>query len=320
MDGAIASGTPKLGWGGAPSHVRSAIETMVGASVVDAISMPGGFNPGIASRLRLADGSSVFVKSVSEELNRASARMHRREAVVVDTLQRYDEVPDLLGVLDDGGWVTLVFEDVAGRHPSLPWRHDDLERILRVQHDMARQLTPAPLEADPLAAANEEFDCWANLAQDPDLLVNLNLSWATDRLAELLELQERWSGAVEGDTLLHGDLRADQVLFAEERTVFVDWPHVRTGPSWADIVMLAPSVALQGGPSPEQLIAMSPTSRGWPEDDLLAFGTAAAGGLLWYSTQPPPPGLPTVREFQRAQGRVLLEWIGRARNWIDGPT
>ena len=318
MQWAIASGTPKLAWNDAPPHVRSAIETLIGAPVVDAISMPGGFNPGIASRLRLDDGSSVFVKSVSDEFDRSSARMHRREAVVVDTLQRYDEVPDLLGVLDDGGWVTLVFEDVAGGHPSLPWRHADLERILRVHHDLAEQLTPAPLEADPLAAATEQFDWWGDLAQDPGVLVDLDVSWASDHLEGLLELQERWSDALDGGTLLHGDLRADQILFADERTVFVDWPHACIGPAWADVVMLAPSVALQGGPSPEQLIAMSPTARGCPEDDLLAFGTAAAGGLLWYSTQPPPPGLPTVREFQRAQGRVLLEWIGRARNWIDG--
>jgi hypothetical protein len=36
---------------------------------------------------------------------------------------------------------------------------------------------------------------------------------------------------------------------------------------------------------------------------------AAAGYFVDRCRTPPPPGLPTVRAFQRAQGNALLTWL-----------
>jgi hypothetical protein len=38
---------------------------------------------------------------------------------------------------------------------------------------------------------------------------------------------------------------------------------------------------------------------------------ALAGFFVHRSTLPPPPGLPTLREFQRAQGAESLAWLRR---------
>lgn len=319
MDGSIASGTPKIDWQGAPSHVRSAVESLVGASVIDAVTMPGGFNPGVAALLTFDSGATAFVKAVGEDLSAAAAQMHRREAEVVRSLACFDEVPDLLGQFEDQGWVTLVFRHVRGQHPTLPWQRDELRQVLDAHASLTGRLTPSPVQTVALAEADDEFDCWRHLAERPRLLNDLGLAWAVEHLDQILEVQSGWREAIAGETLLHGDLRADQILLDDRQVVFVDWPHACTGSAWADVVMMIPSIALHGGPPPEDVIdviGLSPQANPVNRDELMAFAAATAGGLLWYSTKPPPPGLPTVRQFQHAQGRVLLEWIGRQRRWI----
>lgn len=319
MDGSIASGTPKIDWQDAPRHVRSAVETLVGVSVTDAVTMPGGFNPGVAALLTFDDGATAFVKAVGEDLSAAAAQMHRREAEVVRALASFDEVADLLGQFDDQGWVTLVFRQVPGHHPTLPWQREQLRQVLDAHAALTERLTPSPVQTVALAKADDEFDCWQqHLAERPRLLRDLGLGWAVDHLDQILELQSGWREAIAGETLLHGDLRADQILLDDRQVVFVDWPHACTGAAWADVVMMIPSIALQGGPPPEDVIALSPQANPANRDELMAFAAATAGGLLWYSTKPPPPGLPTVRQFQQAQGRVLLDWIGRQQRWIAG--
>ena len=50
--------------------------------------------------------------------------------------------------------------------------------------------------------------------------------------------------------------------------------------------------------------------------DVVAVLVAAFGGfLVSHSLQPPPPGLPTLRAFQAAQGAVALAWLRRLTGW-----
>jgi aminoglycoside phosphotransferase (APT) family kinase protein len=57
--------------------------------------------------------------------------------------------------------------------------------------------------------------------------------------------------AAAGPALLHGDLRADNLLLTPSRVVAVDWPRACAGAAWVDLLLLLPSVAMQGGPNPE---------------------------------------------------------------------
>jgi len=42
---------------------------------------------------------------------------------------------------------------------------------------------------------------------------------------------------------------------------------------------------------------------------------ALTGFFVGQSRQPPPPGLPTLREFQAAQGRTALAWLKIRTTW-----
>jgi hypothetical protein len=51
-------------------------------------------------------------------------------------------------------------------------------------------------------------------------------------------------------------------------------------------------------------------------DEVIPLVAAMAGYFAERARLPDPPGLPTVRAFQRAQGEVTLAWLRRL--WGDG--
>jgi hypothetical protein len=54
VSGPPASGQ-RIAWEALPDHVRAAVEGWLGSAVVSATTQPGGFSPGVASRLVAAD-------------------------------------------------------------------------------------------------------------------------------------------------------------------------------------------------------------------------------------------------------------------------
>ena len=114
--------------------------------------------------------------------------------------------------------------------------------------------------------------------------------WAQRHLTELVALEAVSPDATTGTTLLHTDLRADNILLTPSRVYFVDWPWASRGAPWVDLAFMLPSIAMQRGPKPWEIVDNHPLGR-----------TA--------------PGLPTVRAFQRDQGVPALEWLKRASGW-----
>jgi aminoglycoside phosphotransferase (APT) family kinase protein len=299
----------RIPWEAVPESVREAVEAGLGARVEEAVTQPGGFSPGCAARLRLDDGRGAFVKAVGSEPNADSPGFHRIEAHVAAALPPETPAPKFFFSHDDGDWVALVFEDVDGREPELPWRGNELERVLGALTDLAAALTPAPIEAPPLAERyGELFRGWRTIVEEEPEGLD---SWTADQLATLAELESGWERAAAGKTLLHADIRADNVLLTEDRVVFVDWPHVCLGAAWVDLLAFLPSVAMQAGPKPWELFDDHPVGRDADPDCVNAVLAALAGFFVHRATLPPQPGLPTLREFQRAQGAESLAWLRR---------
>src|SRR5215467_13377747 len=137
----------RVAWQDVPSPVRGAIERVCGAPVIEAETQPGGFSPGVAARVRCADGTRHFVKAVSAEVNQESRRLHRREASVLADLDPAIAggrvpAPRLRGTAELAPWFALVTDDVAGHHPALPWRADELGPVLAALGRLAE--VPAP--------------------------------------------------------------------------------------------------------------------------------------------------------------------------------
>ncbi|MCC3776558.1 aminoglycoside phosphotransferase family protein [Streptomyces sp. UNOB3_S3] len=297
-------------WADLPPTVRRALEDALGARVVEAHSQSGGFSPGVAARVRLADGRRAFVKAVSAETNAHSPRLHRAEARNTAAMPPGAPVPRLLGTYDDGTWVALLLEDVEGRQPRVPWLPAELDRVLAAVDGLSRVMSPAPFEVPAVAESEaESFTGWRTLLAAGDT-ARLD-PWAAGRLAPLARLESGWAAAATGDSLVHGDLRADNILLTDDQVVFVDWPHALRAAPWYDLLVMLPSVAAQGGPDPESVFTAHPLGRAADPEGVTAVLAALAGYFVRQSLLPDPPGLPTLRAFQAAQGTAALRWLAR---------
>ena len=282
---------------------------------MEATTQAGGFSPGLAARLRLADGRRVFIKAVSGRINPHSPGMHRREAHIAAALPASIPTPRFLDSYDDGDWIALIFEDIDGTTPRMPWRRAELERVLEAVTELTALLTPAPIAAERVSdRMGDVFTGWHRLAADAeagqDDLRGV-APWVGRHLSELAALEMEAAGAAEGTTLLHTDIRADNVLLTPTKVFFVDWVWASRGAAWIDLLFMLPSVAMQGGPKPWDIFDTHPLARGIPDEHATALVAAITGFFVWQSRQPSPPGLPTIRAFQRDQGLPALEWLKR---------
>ena len=130
MDLPLLSGGRRLDWEQLPAAVRQGLQGRLGSPVVQAATQPGGFSPGLAARLRLADGRRVFVKAAGPDPNPQTPALHRAEAQITAALPPTTPSPRLLWSHELHGWVALAFADIEGKLPTLPWQPDELQRVL----------------------------------------------------------------------------------------------------------------------------------------------------------------------------------------------
>jgi aminoglycoside phosphotransferase (APT) family kinase protein len=262
----------------------------------------------MAARCALADGRRVFIKAVGTAQNPHSPDFYRREGRVAASLPALVPAPRLLDIVDDGDWVALVFEEVDGHPPKQPWSLDDLDATFAALRQLAQQTTPTPLPdlptfADHHRTAFSGFRQLAAGALAPD-------DWTAARLDTLVALESEWEDAAAGDTLLHADMRADNLLVrADGSVVIVDWPFACRGAAWVDIACMLPSVGLDGGPSPIEVEEHLDPLAGVDADALNRVLVGLCGYFTFQAMQPDPPGLHTLRAFQRAQGEVMRPWL-----------
>jgi Ser/Thr protein kinase RdoA (MazF antagonist) len=151
----------------------------------------------------------------------------------------------------------------------------------------------APAAAERL---RDDFGGWRRVAADPPPDLD---PWVTAHLDSLVATADRALASLSGDTLVHCDIRADNMLITPAGQVrFVDWPWGCVGPDWLDTALLAINVLVHGGDGDAIMPAQG-----------IDVAAAFTGYLLDIARRPPPPGLPTVRAFQRAQADALLPWL-----------
>jgi Ser/Thr protein kinase RdoA (MazF antagonist) len=211
--------------------------------------------------------------------------------------------------------VALAFDAIEGRLPHHPWDRAELDAVVAALEQAHDLLTPSPAaHIEPAERLYQKlFGGWAELAAAKDT-PRLD-PWCQEHLQQLAELEADWPDAVEGHTLLHGDIRSDNILMAPPGPVFVDWPHAAVGNPVFDLVAWAPSVVLEGGPQPEELLMAHGPSRSADPDVVSVLLAAVSGFFVSHALRPPPSGLPTLRSFQVAQGEIALAWLRRRTAW-----
>ena len=300
-----ATGSRRIAWEAMPDEVTVAIERLLGGTVVSAVSQPGGFSAGLATRVCLANGRRRFVKAANSVAAPAVAAFHRREIAISRRLPREVSAPRLLDSYDDGVWVVLAFEEIPGRLPAQPWRRDELERVLAAVAEQARILTPSPVDEGILA--KPRLGGWRALTDDAAVEDLGRLSpWAAGHLDELVALEE--SASVAGTTLLHGDLYPFNIMLTADRVFVVDWPHAWIGARHCDVVTLLSSAALSGI-DPQSIADGHPLTRDLDSVQINEVLALHAGFLLRTAASAGPAADPHIVTMMIALGRASLRWL-----------
>ena len=299
----------RLEWSFLPPHLRRMVETHCGSPVVEATTQGGGYTPGFASVLRCADGSRHFVKAASTKAQAAFAASYREEARKLAELPPGAPAPRLLWVHDADDWMVLGLEHVEARPPRRPWREDELTASLDMLERAAAALTPPPvtLRVDTVAEEFADFPgAWEYVARIlPDL----------PHREEAAALAARYREVVGGSTLVHTDVRDDNILLRPDGgALLCDWNWPCLGPAWLDTVMLL--IGPRGdGLDVDALLARRPLTRDVPPEHVDIVLALLAGYFSRQSDQQVPPTSPYLRAAQRWQAEVVWDWLCERRGW-----
>lgn len=253
-----------------------------------------GYTPAKRLVVTLTDGSSVFIKVGTTDL---TARWLRQEQNVYEKLSG-SFMPHYIG-WDDGEQPLLVLEDLSRAYWPPPWTDTRIKQVIEMLQTIAATQLPG---AQPLQEADSLTQSWATIAADPQPFLSLGLAteaWLAKALPTLLAIP--YGQVIQGNGLLHLDVRSDNICFVDDRAILVDWNNACLGNPDLDIAAWLPSLAAEGGPLPETILP-----DGAELSAIISGFMAARAGL------PRIPDAPHVRDIQLVQAKTALPWTVRA--------
>jgi hypothetical protein len=285
----VAKETPR-------ADIAERVSRVAGRKPVAWTQVERGYTPAERWVVRFEDGSTAFAKVGVNDL---TAGWLRAEHVVYSQLGG-DFLPRFLGWDDDGATPILLLEDLSAAEWPPPWSGARVDAVLEALGAM-RDAQP-PKDLPSLEAWRDDLTNWWRVAEEPGPFLSLGLcseSWLEAAFPILMAAEK---GAVlEGDELLHLDVRSDNICFAGRRSVLVDWNHASVGNARLDVVAWLPSLHAEGGPDPVSLAS--------GDSELIAM---VAGYFAHRAGLPPLEGAPGVRGVQLYQLRSALPWVARA--------
>lgn len=279
--------------------IERRLKKLTGTAVAELARVQGrGFTPAGRFLVRFADGKRAFAKVA---VNEDTAEWLRSELRVYSQVEG-PFLPRFLG-FEEGEMPLLLIEDLSDAVWPPPWPTGSVAAVRSALEQIAA--TDPPADVPSIEIYYDELTSgWRLVEEDPAPFLSLGVcspEWLEAALPSL-------EGAVEaaplaGGSLLHFDVRSDNVCITGERAVLVDWNWACVGNPVLDLAAWLPSLQLESGAAPEETLPGG--AEGFAA--LLAGFWAARAGL-----PPPPAAAPGLRELQRAQLEVALAWAARA--------
>lgn len=298
----------RIDWTDLPADIQNRVERIAGSEVRRAQTQSGGFSAGLASRLSLADGQRLFIKAVSTS-SAGTYELYAREAEVLRAIPRGIPAAHMIEAFTSGEWIVLIIEDVDGRHPERSATSPDTVQVL----DSIAELTATPTTIALPSLADElvsDASSWRRL--EASGLLPTTTPWCASNVDLLRAAAERVAAVVSGDRLIHGDLRADNILIdASGQARLIDWPWAATGAGWEDALLYVLDLRVED-PSADILPLLDhPVFASSTADDHIALLSAVGGNWFEQCRLPAPAGMPALRDFQRREAIAAVEWIAQ---------
>jgi hypothetical protein len=317
---------PKPVWRLVPAAVRARAEHLLGARVIRAVRLWGGYAPSPMFRLFLASGRRVVLKGVGPTgfenniMRRNLGFEERAYTELRSWLSRW--APTLYGAYREGDWHILLLEDL-GPQRIPPWTPDAIAHALREYSEFHNHSPGQPLP-DWLQPLHAHFGRgWREVAAEPVGLDSLAAiagerraearAWLAQHAAQLQDVSERLASVPPPYALLHFDTRSDNLRLQDGvRLRLFDWPLASIGPPELDAAAFAQSITVEGGPRPE---AVMQHYTGLHRDDVMDAAVAAMPGTL--RTERGGPQSQACPAFAHFSAR---SWASRSRGALGGFT
>jgi thiamine kinase-like enzyme len=258
-------------------------------------SVEGGYTSAARWIVTFDDGSSCFLKAgvdiYTAEQVRAEYRLYARlEAQFL---------PRLIGWQDDGGdSPILVLEDLSAAFWPPPWSDSHIQLVLKTLDMVHGRDAPWLPRVRELDTVEDWLHYWGLVAAQPGEFLSLghcSQQWL-DRAAPIL-LAAAVEAPIDGDSLIHLDIRSDNLCFVGNRGVIIDWNFACRGNPDVDLACWLPSLQSEGGPRPESVLPTAPEL------------AALVAGYFALHAGKPRGG---ARDIQKEQLRTALPWAVRA--------
>lgn len=241
-----------------------------------------------------SDTRSAFVKIGATELTAGWTRDEHRNYVTISG----PFMPRVLGFDDDGVRPVLALEDLSSASWPPPWTRERVDAVLETLAAVHATPPPTHLEGKRIDWGTN----WQAVADDPKAFLAVGLcsrSWLRDALPTLIAASAE--APIEGFSLVHLDVRSDNICFPGSRTLLVDWNAAAILNPDVEVAAWLPSLHAEGGPAPEEILPSAPELAAW----LAGYFCSRAG-------EPDIPDAPHVRPLQLLQAREALPWAARA--------
>ena len=274
----------------------SGLEAIVGpVAYVRSVARGYTHNERVVATLR--NGRTVFAKRAVDEV---TAVWLRREHEMYESLRGAPFVSRLLGWMDDD-FPILVLEDLSNAFWPPPWDRERIDATLATLADVA---CAQPVPGLPrLADGERPDDGWNSVLSDPGDFLSLGLcdgDWLERAGPDLRAASA--SAPLAGSSLVHCDVRSDNLCFRAGVAVLFDWNLASIGNAQFDIAFWLPSLAAESGTAPETVMPDCPAG----------LAAHVAGFFAARAGQPDIPHAPLVRRVQLQQLRAALPWAARA--------
>ena len=238
-----------------PQYLRDQIEDILGKKSVHWTVPDCGLSSAHRFSVQLEDKSKVFVKAATDD---ETESWLRNEHLALSTFTE-EFIPTVIAWIDTT--VTrpvLITQDFSNAywpasHKGVIWRKGDFERLF----ESIQKLSTVNGHPAIQNLKNERANIWTKIATNPSGFLRLNLcseNWFKASIDFLIDAESKVTET--GKTLVHGDIRSDNICINQLQVIFVDWSNARNGSPDHDLANLLPSLHLEGGPNQQILPAI----------------------------------------------------------------
>ncbi len=232
--------------------MRDALQAVFG-QVEHLVPVTRGYTHNERAVATLKGGRTVFAKQAVDETTAAWLRKERR---LYEALRNQPFVPGVVSWIDSELPI-LVLEDLTGATWPPPWDSMQIDAVLSALAELASCRPPDGLTQ--VAEGEQPNGGWDRVLAEPSEFLSLGLCDAEwlDRAGPIL-CAAAAAAPLAGDSLLHCDVRSDNLCFRRGAALLVDWNLASIGNSQFDVAFWLPSLTAENGPLPEVVMPACP--------------------------------------------------------------